>query len=76
MLEINTQPLGVCLASAPRNNLSDYNKVRLPSSVYLFSNTSCIEATIAAIMGKKSRSPAYVLGVGLTKFIKPRGKGK
>ncbi|KAK0514734.1 hypothetical protein JMJ35_003351 [Cladonia borealis] len=25
-------------------------------------------------MGKKSRSPAYVLGVGLTKFIKPRGK--
>ncbi|KAL8954305.1 MAG: hypothetical protein Q9183_007209, partial [Haloplaca sp. 2 TL-2023] len=25
-------------------------------------------------MGKKSTSPAYVLGVGLTKFIKPRGK--
>lgn len=27
-------------------------------------------------MGKKPVSPAYVLGVGLTKFIKPRGKGK
>ncbi|KAK4693876.1 hypothetical protein P7C71_g3603, partial [Lecanoromycetidae sp. Uapishka_2] len=25
-------------------------------------------------MGKKPRSPAYILGVGLTKFIKPRGK--
>lgn len=25
-------------------------------------------------MGKKPRSPAYVLGVGLTKFIKPRNK--
>ncbi|KAL2057185.1 hypothetical protein ABVK25_002238 [Lepraria finkii] len=25
-------------------------------------------------MGKKASSPAYVLGVGLTKFIKPRGK--
>lgn len=27
-------------------------------------------------MGKKVKTPAYVLGVGLTKFIKPRGKGK
>lgn len=27
-------------------------------------------------MGKKPISSAYVLGVGLTKFIKPRGKGK
>ena len=26
-------------------------------------------------MGKKPVSPAYILGVGLTKFIKPRGKG-
>lgn len=26
------------------------------------------------IMGKKPVSPAYVLGVGLTKFVKPRGK--
>lgn len=25
-------------------------------------------------MGKKPRSPAYVLGVGLTKFLKPRNK--
>lgn len=25
-------------------------------------------------MGKQTKSPAYVLGVGLTKFIKPRGK--
>ena len=25
-------------------------------------------------MGKKQASPAYVLGVGMTKFIKPRGK--
>ena len=25
-------------------------------------------------MPKKTTSPAYVLGVGLTKFIKPRGK--
>lgn len=25
-------------------------------------------------MGKKTASPAYVLGVGMTKFIKPRGK--
>lgn len=25
-------------------------------------------------MGKKQTSPAYVLGVGMTKFIKPRGK--
>jgi sterol carrier protein 2 len=25
-------------------------------------------------MGKKAASPAYVLGVGMTKFIKPRGK--
>lgn len=25
-------------------------------------------------MGKKSAAPAYVLGVGMTKFIKPRGK--
>jgi sterol carrier protein 2 len=25
-------------------------------------------------MGKKSASPAYVLGVGMTKFMKPRGK--
>ena len=25
-------------------------------------------------MAKKSKGPAYVLGVGLTKFIKPRGK--
>lgn len=25
-------------------------------------------------MGKKSRTPCYVLGVGMTKFIKPRGK--
>jgi sterol carrier protein 2 len=27
-------------------------------------------------MGRKPSSTAYVLGVGLTKFIKPRGKGK
>ena len=27
-------------------------------------------------MGKKPSSSAYVLGVGLTKFIKPRGKGR
>lgn len=25
-------------------------------------------------MGKKAAAPAYVLGVGMTKFIKPRGK--
>lgn len=25
-------------------------------------------------MAKKTKSPAYVLGVGMTKFIKPRGK--
>ena len=25
-------------------------------------------------MGKKQKAPAYVLGVGMTKFIKPRGK--
>ncbi|KAK2829907.1 hypothetical protein FQN49_007141, partial [Arthroderma sp. PD_2] len=25
-------------------------------------------------MGKRAQSPAYVLGVGMTKFIKPRGK--
>lgn len=25
-------------------------------------------------MSKKAASPAYVLGVGLTEFIKPRGK--
>lgn len=25
-------------------------------------------------MGKKAASPVYVLGVGMTKFIKPRGK--
>ncbi|THX08334.1 hypothetical protein D6D18_01805 [Aureobasidium pullulans] len=25
-------------------------------------------------MGKKTRAPCYVLGVGMTKFIKPRGK--
>ena len=25
-------------------------------------------------MGKKEKAPAYVLGVGMTKFIKPRGK--
>lgn len=25
-------------------------------------------------MGKKAASPAYVIGVGMTKFIKPRGK--
>ena len=25
-------------------------------------------------MGKKQKDPAYVLGVGMTKFIKPRGK--
>lgn len=63
--------LGVCLASAPRSN-----KVRLPSSVCICSNTSCFEVTNTAAMGKKERSPAYVLGVGLTKFIKPRGKGE
>ena len=27
-------------------------------------------------MGKKPGSAAYVLGVGLTKFVKPRGKGR
>ena len=25
-------------------------------------------------MGKRQKEPAYVLGVGMTKFIKPRGK--
>jgi hypothetical protein len=29
---------------------------------------------ITAIMPRKSPSPAYVLGVGLTKFLKPRSK--
>ena len=25
-------------------------------------------------MAKKQKAPAYVLGVGMTRFIKPRGK--
>ena len=29
---------------------------------------------ITAIMPRKPPAPAYVIGVGLTKFIKPRGK--
>ena len=25
-------------------------------------------------MGNKSKAPVYVVGVGMTKFVKPRGK--
>ena len=27
-------------------------------------------------MAPKQKQPCYVLGVGMTKFIKPRGKGR
>jgi hypothetical protein len=38
------------------------NSIYLPPEAHLIS------------MGKKQAAPAYVLGVGMTKFIKPRGK--
>lgn len=34
--------------------------------------TSKLHTTVT--MGKKSKAPVYIIGVGMTKFVKPRGK--
>lgn len=50
----------------------------LPQFLYIelvpLANSSPSPQNSTYAMGKKQASPAYVLGVGMTKFIKPRGK--
>ena len=48
-----------------------------PTRDYFEFRSSCLSFILLEkppTMGKKQKDPAYVLGVGMTKFIKPRGK--
>lgn len=68
----NTEPkVGKLPTSARRAYLKfTYNRPGVPITTNYAASISCLEAL--DIMAPRNDVPAYVLGVGITKFIKPR----